>query len=453
MSDNVRKDSLMDRVWSFFTSLRLAIALIIIMAVASIIGTIIEQNQPIEKYRQIYTDGTIRLLDALNIFDMYHAWWFLLLLVLFTVNLACCTIDRFPRALRVVRNPKTTLDEGLEKSLSQVERWRKKGSVEQWRDAYRDALAKGFAPPRVTENSGTWHLYAESGVVSRFGVYVTHVSIVIIFIGAIIGNVVGFKGFANIVEGQTVDEIPVRGGRDKMPLGFSVRCNKFWVEYYPSGQPKKYASDLSVIDGGREVLRKTIEVNDPLRYKGVWFYQSSYGSAGAATAELHVSRTGGEHVGDLSLAAGQAVQVPGYGVLTGLDYQQNYQGMGPALLVRLEKPGGKASEFWLPQMQPGADARRGDPFFFSFGGLKEMFYTGLQVAHDPGVNVVWAGCALMVIGILIAFFLSHQRVWVRVAAGPEGKVDVVLAGTTSRNRLAFERKFEKIQADLKAVGS
>src|SRR3989304_2467189 len=211
MADGKRVDSLMDQVWKFFTSIKLAIFIIIILAIASIIGTIIEQNQPLEKYRQIYTDGAIRLFESLNLFDMYHSWWFLLLLVLFTVNLSCCTIDRLPRAVKVVRNPKTTLDENLEKSLSHVDRWKKKGGLEGLAETYKAARGGASAKPLVTENSGTLHLYAEKGIISRFGVYVTHLSIIIIFIGAIIGNVFGFKGFANIVEGESVRTIPTRG--------------------------------------------------------------------------------------------------------------------------------------------------------------------------------------------------------------------------------------------------
>ncbi len=457
MADDKRTKSPMDRVWDLFTSLKLAITLIIIMAVASIIGTIVEQNQPIEKYRQFYTDGTIRIMDAMSLFDMYHSWWFLLLLVLFTVNLACCTIDRLPRVLRQVRNPKTTLDGGLEKSLGLVDRWKKKGARNEWGDKYSEIVAKSVGKPVVTNDGDTLHIYAERGVVSRFGVYVTHVSIVIIFIGAIIGNVAGFKGYVNILEGQSVNQVPIRGGSRTADLGFDVRCNKFWVTYYTdqqgheTRQPKEYASDLSILQNGREVMRKKIVVNDPLQYKGVWFYQSSYGQTGSATAEVTLHDAGGAPVANLMLAAGQRVDIPGYGSVTGMDYQDNFQGMGPALLVSLEKKGSSPAQIWLPEERPDSDRRRNDPYYFAFGGLKQAFYTGLQVAKDPGVNIVWAGCALMVIGIVIAFFLSHERVWMRLSPSPDGRIEVVLAGTASRNRLAFEKKFERIQNDLKAA--
>jgi len=441
-----------DQVWNFFISVKLAIFTLIILAIASIFGTIVEQNQPPEKYHQIYEDWAFALMNRINLFDMYHSWWFLALLVLFTVNLTCCTIDRFPKMLRVVRNPRTKLDENLEKTLSLSDRWKKKGAISDWAAKYSWALSSAFGKPKVTEEGGEVHLYAETGVASRFGVYVTHLSIIIIFIGAILGNVLGFKSYVNITDGEEVSHLDTRGGKEHINLPFSVRNNRFWLETYPNGQPKKYASDLSVIESGREVLRKTITVNDPLQYKGIWFYQSSYGQAGGTTALVSVRRPDGSPGKILSLAPNAPTPIDGYGSVRGVNYDQNFQGRGPALQVVVEKPGKPADNFWLLQQLPDQDRQRNDALVFSFGGLDSKMFTGLQVAKDPGVNVVWLGCALMVIGITMAFFLSHQRVWVRLAQGQDGRVEVVLAGSASRNRLAFEKKFEKIQTSVKAVG-
>ena len=447
-----RTPSPIDQLWNFFISVKLAIFTLIILAIASIFGTIVEQNQPPEKYHQIYEDWAFALMNRINLFDMYHSWWFLALLVLFTVNLTCCTIDRFPKMLRVVRNPRTKLDGSLEKTLSLSDRWKKKGTLSDWAAKYSLALSASFAKPKVTEEGGEVHLYAETGVASRFGVYVTHLSIIIIFIGAILGNVLGFKSYVNIPDGEEVSHLDARGGKEHINLPFSVRNNRFWLETYPNGQPKKYASDLSVIVSGREVLRKTITVNDPLQYKGIWFYQSSYGQAGGTTALVSVRRSDGSPLGALSLAPNEPTPIDGYGTVRGVNYDQNFQGRGPALQVVVEKPGKPAVDFWLPQQIPDQDRQRNDALVFSFGGLDAKMFTGLQVAKDPGVNIVWLGCALMVIGISMAFFLSHQRVWVRLAQGQDGRVEVALAGSASRNRLAFEKKFEKIQTDVKAVG-
>jgi cytochrome c biogenesis protein len=417
--------------------------------VASIIGTIIEQNQPLEKYRQFYSDGMIRLFESLNLFDMYHSWWFLLLLCLFTLNLTCCTIDRLPRVIRTVRKPKLTLDDATEKSFPLTERWKIKGDIPRRVEDYKAALARVFAAPKVTEADGVVHLYAEKGVFTRFSAYATHAGIVIVFIGAIIGNFFGFKSYVNIPDGKEASHLDARGGKEHIDLPFSVRNNRFWMETYPSGQPKKYASDLSVIESGREVLRKTITVNDPLVYKGVWFYQSSYGQEGGATAQVAVNRQDGTSLGNLSLRPNEPVRIDGYGVVRGVNYEQDFQGNGPALQLVVEKPGQPASNLWILQGRPDLDHRRKDALVFSFGGLTAKMYTGLQVAKDPGVNVVWLGCLLLTAGMMISFFVSHRRVWIRLSPGPHGKVEVTAAGSANRNRPAFEKAFASILAEVR----
>ena len=437
------------RIWNFLISKKLAIWNLILLAVTSILGTVIQQNQPPEKYHQVYEDWAYNLMDRINLFDMYHSWWFLLLLCLFTLNLTCCTMDRLPRAIRTVRKPKLTLDDAMEKSLPQSERWQIKGDIPRRAEVCKAAIARLFAAPKVTEADGVVHLYAEKGVYSGFGAYATHAGIVIVFIGAIIGNVFGFKSYVNIPDGKEASHLDARGGEEHVNLPFSVRNNRFWVETYPSGQPKKYASDLSVIENSREVLRKTITVNDPLVYKGVWFYQSSYGQEGGATAQVAVSRQDGTPLGSLSLRPNEPVRIDGYGVVRGVNYEQDFQGNGPALQLVIEKPGRPASNLWILQGRSDLDHRRKDSLVFSFGGLTAKMYTGLQVAKDPGVNLVWLGCLLLTAGMMISFFVSHRRVWIRLSPGPHGKVEVAAAGSANRNRPALEKTFASILAEVR----
>ena len=142
-------------------------------------------------------------------------------------------------------------------------------------------LGEKFASPVVNDEDGKSYLFAQKGAYSRFGVYVTHTSILIIFVGAMIGNVWGYKAFVNIVEGKAVNSVWPRSGKNPIPLGFEVRNDDFKVEFYEGGgRPKEYSSDLVVLENGQEVMKKTIEVNHPLNYKGLTFYQSSYGTAG-----------------------------------------------------------------------------------------------------------------------------------------------------------------------------
>ncbi len=435
-------------IWNFLISLKLAIWTLILLAVTSILGTVVEQNQPLEKYQQVYEDWAYNLIVRFNLFDMYHSWWFLFLLCLFALNLTCCTVDRFPRAVRAVRRPKLILDEATEKSIGLAERWKNKGTVPQLAKSYKNALSRSFAAPRITETEGTVHLYAEKGVVSRFGAYATHVGILIIFIGAILGNLFGFKSHMNIPDGAQGSHIDIRGGKEHVDLPFAVRNNRFWMETYPNGQPKEYSSDLSVIENGREVVRKTITVNDPLVYKGIWFYQSSYGQA-TATAQLSVIRPDGTPLGSFSLPANEPARIEGYGVIRGVAYEENFQGKGPALKVAVEKGGRSATEFWIPKGGFDLDRRRGDSAVISFGGLTSSMYTGLQVAKDPGVNVVWLGCLLLTAGMMVSFFGSHRRIWIRLSEAQKGKVEITAAGTTNRNRPAFEKAFAAVLIEIR----
>jgi cytochrome c biogenesis protein len=438
-----------EKIWNALISIKFAIWTIILLAVASILGTVIQQNQPPETYRQVYEDWAYYLMDRLNLFDMYHSWWFLLLLCLFALNLACCTIDRLPREIRTVRRPKRILDESTEKTLSLAERWMEKGVVPQRAETYRAALAKAFATPKVSEADGATHLYAEKGAYSRFGAYVTHAGIVVVFAGAIVGNVFGFKSYVNIPDGRQTNHLDGGGGKKCIDLPFAVRNNRFWMETYPDGQPKKYASDLSVIENGREVLRKTITVNDPLVYKGIWFYQSSYGQEGGATAQVSVSRPDGTPMGDLSLGPNEPVRIDGYGAVRGVDYDGDFGGNGPALRMIIEKPGKPPTDVWILQERPDLDRNRMDSLVFSFGGLSMKMFTGLQVAKDPGVNVVWLGCLLLTAGMMVSFFASHRRIWIRMSEGSGGKVEITACGSANRNRPAFEKKFAAVLADLR----
>ena len=120
-------------------------------------------------------------------------------------------------------------------------------------------------------------LYAEKGNYSRLGVYITHLSILVILAGAMIGLFLGFNAFLNLPEGETTS-VAYKDRGTEVPLGFELRCDNFEVDYYPeSDMPKAYKSWLTVFKNGKEVMKKVISVNDPLTYEGITFYQSSFG--------------------------------------------------------------------------------------------------------------------------------------------------------------------------------
>ena len=155
----------------------------------------------------------------------------------------------------------------------------------------------------------------------------------------------------NIPDGAEGSHIDIRGGKEHVDLPFAVRNNRFWMETYPNGQPKEYSSDLSVIENGREVVRKTITVNDPLVYKGIWFYQSSYGQA-TATAQLSVSRPDGTPLGSFSLPANEPARIEGYGVIRGVAYEENFQGRAPRSRWPSKRPANPRRKSGSPKEGP-----------------------------------------------------------------------------------------------------
>jgi len=445
------KKNPIDALWDFFCSLKLTIVTLILLAVTSIIGTVIQQNRSPEEYLQEYSESTYRLLDSLQFFDMYHSWWFLTLLGVFSLNLIACSLKRFPRVWKAATEPVLVADDSLFQTFSNVDEHLVSGSVDEVKAKMTAFLRQQFASPVVTEKDGVVHLFSQKMPYARFGVYVTHLSILIIFIGAIIGSLWGYKAYVNIVEGSAESRVWPRGSNAPIDLGFSVRCDAFSVSYYEgSNRPKEFKSLLTVIDGGQIITeRRPVIVNDPLSYKGITFYQSSYGPTGDAVLKIKATlKSTGETV-DLTVRQGQRVSLPGGASMRVIDFSASYQNFGPGVRLEVMDAGGKRTSFLVLKAFPGFDAQRNTEYNFSLENFQQRFYTGLQVAKDPGVWVVWLGCTLMIIGSMVAFFLSHRRIWITIQ--PVGKkVGVKIGGAAHRNQPGFELFFDELKKNLKS---
>ncbi len=452
-----QKKDLTERTWDFFCSLKLTIILLLLLAVTSIIGTVIQQNAPAADYIREYGQSNYELFKALQFTDMYHSTWFIGILALFSVNLICCSIKNFPRVWKFVKEPTLVPGDGLLKNMTNRGDVTSKKSKEELVGPLTTFLSKEFAKPVKTEKDGNIYLFAQKGIYSRFGAYVTHLSILIVMAGAIIGNIWGYKAWVNIVEGTSIDTVQSRSG-GTIPLGFTVRCDDFDVSYYPNSmRPKDYNSDLVILENGQEILRKTIEVNDPLTYKGITFYQSSYGAAGTARFKVKVKNNDSGDSMEIIADRGQHINLPGGYAFAVTDYTDNDRNFGPAIQLHVNTPDGKhGNPFVVWKNYPEFDVKRGGVFSFSLLTIDQPQFTGLQVAKDPGVNIVWAGCFLMVFGSLTAFFFSHKRIWIRLTE-QNGKTTATIAGNAHRNQpgfsLAFEELLSKFETTVKNESS
>ena len=439
-------------LWRFFSSLKLTIFLLIGLAVVSIVGTIIPQgNPPPVEYLQTISQAKYELYSKLGFFNMYHSWWFVLLLYLLTMNLVACSLRRLPHDWKLILEKVPTLDERQEKSLANVQSWKVSHSAADLKKSAAENLGRGLATPIVTKVNDEYHLFAEKGRYSRLGVYILHFSIIIVFIGAMIGSFFGFKGFTQIPEGDSVTTASTTTGK-VIDLGFAVKCESFSLTLYDTGAPKEYRSVLSIIENGKTVIDKQpVIVNSPLTYRGITFYQSSYSQDGNPSFHFTVrDRTTGTET-RLSATGNQPLALPGGETLTVLGFAQDvgsiYPGFsGPAVQVQVQGKGPAAEPFALLQKYPGFNAEKSGVNAIAFAGVDQKWSTGLQVTKDPGVWVVWLGCFMLVSGIFISFFLSHRRIWVRIGGGR-----IVVAGSTSKNQAAFRTSFDEIVAQLKKI--
>ncbi len=439
--------SFVSKVWDFFCSLKLTLFLLISLALTSIIGTILPQGTLPPQYVAEISHTKLLIYTKLGFFDMYHSWWFIALLYIFSLNLISCSIKRLPHVFKFISDPALILGEGQRSSFPLKKELSFSGPIEKGKERLAEFLGKEFATPVITEHDGEFHLFSQKTAWCRLGVYVVHFSILVIFVGAIIGSLTGYKGFVAIVEGTSVNSFEGRNGQ-QIPLGFDVLCEKFNVEFYPNGAPKEYKSILTVLENGKPVpgySHVKVIVNEPMTYKGITFYQSSYGQAteGGDHYITVTSRKDGK-TEKFTVHEGVPVTLKDGTTFKLLEATQDVSPFapgysGPAARIEVTRKGAAPQVFIAYKDYPDVNAQRGDNLIFKYEGSSAKQYTGLQVAKDPGVWVVWLGCTLMILGLCIAFFMSHKRVWVVVSKG-----HAWIYGNASKNQAAFQMQFEDI---------
>ena len=309
-------------LWSFFSSIKVTIVLLSLIVAIFIIATLIPQQNVSPEFAWLG--------------DLYHSRVFYVLMGLFSLNLIICSINRLPLSIKQYNAPYFPLPQGLFENLPQNRTMLTNKKMEDVSRAVESSISSKINAVKKTDTEKGRLYYRQRGRFSVFGVYIVHLGVLIIIAGAIIGSIFGFEADVNLSEGEETNIVQLSKGKGTRQLDFSVRCDKFTVEFYPAGAPKTYRSELSFIKNGQVVRQGSVLVNHPVTFEGLRFYQSSYGLSEKSKAVL-TYKVAGQESPKILVTQGQTFDLPGQKAKAiVLRVEENMMELGPAVKLNIE---------------------------------------------------------------------------------------------------------------------
>jgi cytochrome c biogenesis protein len=304
------------------SSMRFAISLLTVICIASVIGTVLKQNEPLNNYVNQFGPFWADVFGALNLYTVYSSWWFLLILAFLVISTSLCIARNTPKILVDIKTFKENMREQSLKAFGH----RAEGSLAQAPQATVQRVgqllaARGWkvkVQPRPSERGEGYMIAAKAGTANKLGYIAAHSAIVLVCIGGLLdgdlfiraqqwlggkevyqgGGMIAdvkpehrlapsnpaFRGNLFVAEGTAASTAVLSqpGGILLQDLPFSIELKKFIVEYYSTGMPKLFASEIVIHDketGEKKEAR--VEVNHPASHRGIEIYQSSFDDGGS----------------------------------------------------------------------------------------------------------------------------------------------------------------------------
>ncbi|QQS46935.1 MAG: cytochrome c biogenesis protein ResB [Acidobacteriota bacterium] len=477
--------SLIDGFLNLLSSIPFGIVLLILLIIASMIGMLIQQ-QELETFQAYYTELTPAekvVYGTLGFFDIYHAWYFNLLLLLLSLNIILASIDHFPAAWSFIRRKKLTASP----TFAMAQRFKAEVDApgvargELTQRAVRAAKTMRFGV-RVTEEDERTTIFAERGVWNRLGAYAVHTGLLTIFLGGFMTSR-GFTGMLPVTPDKSADRMiqnvfNLENATNEFAVGQRELLLPFTVEGLDIQQ--KLIDKSRGIDAGNtldwltrvrihdhETGRKTdalIHMNSPYDYRGYRFFQASFnplGSArivklratplsGGATEEITIERNGQAKLSDGTMV--KYIEFNPHVVFSQdgrIDFgSTEYE--NPAARLIYVKPDGTEGNLWAFNSDFSVQVASApflkskfmnDPSYqFVLTDFEKVpLAHTLSVQYDPGAKIVYVGFTILCLTLIFVFFFSHQRLWIVVE---DNKVS--LGGDSNRNRLGFEDRAKKL---------
>lgn len=443
--------TIIDKIWNFFSSVKVGIWIIVITLLASSIGTIFPQefyippgSNPSLFYQDEY--GTLgKLYYSFGFHNLYSSWWYMLLIASLGVSLIICSLDRVVPLHRALKTQRVTRHEGF------LQRQRVHGVSKVDNQAETIDQAKQLLKSKkyeIFEEEG--NIVAEKGRFSRWGPYVNHIGLIVFLIGCMLRFFPGMYVDDNIWvrEGETV---VVRGTDGE----FFLRNDKFTVDFYDdadarfqdalvrAGSPvvKTYQTSATLFkrvdDGvvGREpelveVARHDIRVNDPFKFNSFALYQYAFkqNEISQMSFELEELKTG-ERLGriDVSTYDPSSIYDLGNGYLIEIiEYFPDFHfddnrtpasrsriPNNPAFIFKMITPENEAGEISFVGIQTNQDINGENTHRMRFVDIDMNHVTNLVVRKDHTLGILIVGGIIFMIGLTQGMYWTHRRIWIQ----------------------------------------
>jgi cytochrome c biogenesis protein len=419
----------LNKVWSFFSSTKLALILIFTITGFSLLGAFF-----------------------VNI-NVFHSWWFLTAGALLMLNILVCSLNRWRSIRHILSGGPVKLAENfytsgnMQKDVGVV-----RLSTAETVRLQEDILHRQGYRVRIEKDNTNTFIAADKNRFFKLGTYLSHLSLILFVLAYILGGFLGFQENEFILpEGNT--------GNVGHNTGISLQLISFTDEYYTDNTPKDYRSQVILYDGGQKVQETTIRVNHPLIYEGVRFYQAFFGPA----VKIQVSRDGNIiYHGNVALSDTSHLQ-------DGQFYAGYFDLPGTGLFVRLIGPAASVTDSMIPAGQIAVDLRDANNQLalklvqkntpITINGLEFTYeadakFSGFQVSRDPTNAFIWVSCVLFILGIMLVLYFPHRQVWLLVQQLPQNSSRVLIrmgAGRGYNNTAELNQIVNQIEKELPAV--
>ena len=495
------------QAWREYRSMRTALVLLVVLAAASILGSLFPQEglSP-QRVDQYFADhpALAPVLERLGLFDVFGSAWYMAIYLALLGALVACLVPRSRALYRVLRSrPPRGGD---------LSRYRTRASF-QTSAAPDEAMAAARRVLRRSryrlaehdpEGSGEpqggapvhRELAGEKGFLREASSLLFHLSLLVLLVGLAYGKGYGYRGQAAIVEGETWAN--ARVGYDSFSPGrffgperlapFQLRLEEFTNSFHPDNTPREFASRLTALDlDGRQLQSQRVAPNRPMTVDGVRIFQSDYGyvpvvrvqgkdgrdlvaaqevltlrdpASEWSTGAVKVTRADPQVGLELTMFTGlvTAPDCPGGApfcndprlvrpVLVVLAYQGDLQADRAQSVFTLDRSRLEPLGDRPLLLVPGQSKELANGMVVSFTDLKQ--YSVLTLARDPGVPVVAVAAALLLLGLVPSLYVTRRRVWVRAAPDGAGGTRVELAGLALQGKAAFEGELARLAEQVR----